>query len=177
MQTLIDGLVDLLGWHLEHGPESGGHGWGEVGDVIDLVLVQADARYQCHLYLIGREYAQGQRMTVGPRLLGGGEQAGDVVAGMRVIGREVSVVHVEFAYGHAVGEGRPFAVKAAVVGHAKEASAAVVGVGIAEGEEAGVAHRRAVDRGEGDRGVVDDAIADHLDDIRVGRLVVGGELG
>ena len=76
MQALVDGLVDLLGWHLEHGSESGGYGRGEVGDVVDLVLVQADARYQRHLHLVGREYAQGQRMTVGPRLLGGGEQPG-----------------------------------------------------------------------------------------------------
>ena len=110
-------------------------------------------------------------------LLGGGEQAGDVVAGMRVIGCEIGVVHVEFAHGHAVGEGRPLAVEAVVVGHAEEASAAVVGMGVAQGEEAGVAHGRPVDRGEGDRGIVDDAIADHLDDVRVGRLVVGGELG
>ena len=86
-------------------------------------------------------------MTVGPCLLGGGEQAGDVVAGMRVVGCEIGVVHVEFAHGYAVGEGSPLAVEAAVVGHAKEASAAVVGMGVAEGEEAGVAHWRAIDRG------------------------------
>ena len=88
-------------------PESGGHGWGEVGDVVDFVLVQANARHQRHLYLVGREDAQGQRVAVGPRLLGSGEQAGDVVAGMRVVGREVGVVHVEFAHGYAVGERRP----------------------------------------------------------------------
>ena len=177
MQALIDGLVDLRGWHLEHGPQPGGHGRGEVGDVVDLVLVQANARYQRHLHLIGREYAQGQRAAVGTCLLGGGEQAGDVVAGMRVVGREVGVVHVEFAHGNPVGEGGPLAVEATVVGHAKEAGTAVAGMGVAEGEEAGVAHRRAVDCGEGDCGVVDDAIANHLGDICVERLVVGGELG
>ena len=103
--------------------------------------------YQRHLHLVGREDAQGQCAAVGPRLLGGGEETGDVVAGMRVVGREVSVVHVEFAHGYAVGEGRPLAVEAAVIGHAKEATAAVVGMGIAQGEEAGVAHGRAIDRG------------------------------
>ena len=96
---------------------------------------------------------------------------------MRVIGREIGVVHVEFAHGYAVGESGPFAVEAAVIGHAEEAGTAAVGMGVAEGEEASVAHRQPIDRSEGDRGVVNDAIADHLDDIRVGRLVVGSELG
>ena len=66
---------------------------------------------------------------------------------MRVVGREVSVVHVEFAHGHAVGESGPLAVEAAVVSHAEKAGTAVVGVGVAEGEEAGVAHGWAIDRG------------------------------
>ena len=118
-----------------------------MGDVVDFVLVQTNARHQRHLYLVGREYAQGQCAAVGPRLLGGGEQAGDVVAGMRVVGCEIGVVHVEFAHGNPVGQGRPLAVEAAVVGHAKEASAAIVGMGIAQGEEAGVAHWWPVDRG------------------------------
>ena len=48
---------------------------------------------------------------------------------------------------------------------------------VGQGQEAGVAHGLAIDGGDGDSGVVDEAIADHCDDLGVGFPVVGGHLG
>ena len=60
------------------------------------------------------------------------EQAGDVVAGVRVVGGKICVVHVELAHGDAIGQGRPLAVEGAIVGGAEETSATVMRVRVAK---------------------------------------------
>ncbi|CKS76222.1 Uncharacterised protein [Mycobacterium tuberculosis] len=43
MQGLADRVVDGLLVEPQHGPDAGGHRRAQVGDMVDLVLVQADS--------------------------------------------------------------------------------------------------------------------------------------
>ena len=79
---------------------------------------------------------------------------------------------VELAYGDAVGQRRPLAMKGAIRGQAEEGGAATDGVRITECQAPGVDHRGPVQRRQGDGGVVDDAVAHHLQ-----RFVVDGGIG
>ena len=51
-------------------------------------------------------------------MLGNGEQTGDIVTGVRVVGGEIGIVHVEPAHGDAIGQSCPFAVEGTIVGGA-----------------------------------------------------------
>ena len=94
-----------------------------MGDVVDLVLVQADRAHQVDVDLVaGGEPAQ----QVGAGLaeaLRDREDRRDVVAGMAVVGGEEGVVHVELAHRGAVRPGRPFRADAHAVGHAEHRGA------------------------------------------------------
>ena len=71
-------------------------------------------------------------------------------------------MHVELAHRDPVGEGRPLAVKACLGRQAEQAGALLSRVRVPEGEDSSIAHRSAVDGGDGDGGIVDETIADHL---------------
>ena len=64
----------------------------------------------------------------------------------------------------------------ALLARAEEAGALVVRVRVAQSQQAGIAHGLAVDRGDGDGGIVDEAVADHFEDVGVGLGVGGGHL-
>ena len=53
LQGLTDGLVDGVDVEPQHGAQPGGNRRTEVRDVVDLVLVQADALHQVDLNLVG----------------------------------------------------------------------------------------------------------------------------
>ena len=165
MEALVDRLEDLFRRHPQHGADSRGDRGGEVGDVVDFVFVQADPGHKRHLCFVGGGDSQGKFPPAAPGLLRDREEAGDGVAGMGIVRGEVAVVHVQLAHGHPVGEGRPLAVEAALAADSEQRGAGPFRVGVAEGEQAGVAHRVAVDGGDGDRGVVDEAVADHPGDL------------
>src|SRR5699024_705158 len=80
----------------------------QVGDVVDLVLVQADRAHQVHLQLVPGGDAADQIVAGAAGVLGDREDRGDVVPGMGVVGGEERVVVVQLAHGHAVGPCGPF---------------------------------------------------------------------
>ena len=62
-----------------------------------------------------RHHKAAQQVRAGPaHLLRHREQGGNVIARMRIIRGEKSIVHVEFTHGHAVGPGGPLAVENAL---------------------------------------------------------------
>ena len=148
-----------------------------MGDVVDLVLVQRDRAYQVDLdFVAGGDRAQ-QRGTVPPGLLRHRQQRRDVVAGMAVLGGQESVVVVQLAHRRAVGPGRPFGMHPHVRRAAEQRGAARPGMGQRLVPRAN--DRVPVDRGDGDRRVVDHPVDDHLGHLgqhvhRVGRD--GGDL-
>ena len=115
VQCLADSLVDRLDIEAEHRADSGGGRGAEVGDVVDLVLVQADRSNEVDLDLVsGREAAD----ECGPSsadVLGDREDRRNVVAGVRILGREEGVVVVELAHRDAVRPCGPLGARAAVV--------------------------------------------------------------
>ena len=88
----------------------------------------------------------------------------DVVAGMRVVGGEERVVHVELAHRGAVRPGRPFGADALAWRHAEHRRAVLARMASAMCARATRPGRR-VDRGDRHRGVVDDAVDDHRGDV------------
>ena len=77
-------------------------------DVVDLVLVQANALHEVDLdFVAGRKPAH-ERMAIEAAMLRHGQDRRDVVAGVRIIGGEERVVKVELAHGDAVRPRRPF---------------------------------------------------------------------
>ena len=111
VQRLADRLEDRLGREAQQGADAGGGRGAEMGDVVDLVAVQADRAREVDLDLVAGRDASDQIVTgqaVGAsRVLGDGRDRRDVVAGMRVLGREKGVVVVELADRDSVGPRRP----------------------------------------------------------------------
>jgi hypothetical protein len=146
-----------------------------MGDVVDLVLVQADAFHEIDLNLVAGGDASGECRARQAAMLRHGKDRRDVVARMRIVGGEEGVVEVEFAHRHAVGPCRPFRRDALGGGKAEYGSAGQEGVSLRL--RPGARHRAAHQRCGGNRRIVDDAIADHLDHIGVERDVVCGDRG
>ncbi len=171
-----DGLEDRLDVEAEQGADAGGGGRAEVGDVVDLVLVQADRLDQVDLDLVAGGDAADQVRAAGADVLGDGQDRRDVVAGVGVVRGEEGVVVVEFAHGDAVGPGGPLGGDALLDAEDRGALAAGGGA-VGQGLGPGCDDRGAVQRGDGHRGVVDDAVDHHVGDL-VGDLDgVGGDLG
>ena len=144
--------------------------------MVDLVLVQADGAHEVDLDLVAGEDAAQERGAVRSRVLGDGEDRRDVVAGVRVVGGEEGVVVVELAHGHTVGPRGPVRADSLGLLEAEDGGTGAVGVGFrltARGDDG-----RAAEARDGDGGVVDDAVDDHVDGGLVeGSGGVGGKVG
>ena len=173
MHGLLHRLVNRVRVQPEHRAEAGSGGWAQVRDVILLVRVQADAAYEIHLDFVGDGEAVQEVCTVTSALLRHGEQRRNVIRRMRVIRREERVVHVEFAHRHAIGPRRPFALKTLLVGDAKDRRPARARM--RQRLRARIGDGGAIDGGDGDGGVVDDAVDDHLRDLRQQGSLVRGD--
>ena len=176
MQALADGLEDGLHVKAQQGADAGGGGRAEVGHMVNLVLVQADGLHQVHLdFVAGGNPAQKVRAG-GPGVLGHGEDRRDVVARVGVLGGEESVMVVQLAHGHAIGPGRPLGGN--LFRDAKDVGATAAGGGrVCQGLGTSCHDGAAVQGGDGHRGVVDDAVDDHVRRLGVDGDGVGGNLG
>jgi len=174
VERLTDGLEDRLLRQAEEGADTRGGARAEVGDVVDLVLVQADGAHEVDLDLVAGQQALEQLGTVGAGVLGDGEEGRDVVARVRVVGGEEGVVVVELAHGDAVGPGGPLGAVLLVGRQPEDGRAGRVRVRLglaARADDGG-----ATDARGRDGGVVDDAVDDHVDGPVVERAVLlGGE--
>ena len=94
--------------------------------------------------------------------------------GMAVFGGEEGVVVVEFPHRRAVGPGRPFRMHPHVGAEAEHGRAA--GAGVGQRLIARRRHRMAIDGGHRYRGVIDDAVDDHLGNGRLDLDRVGRHL-
>ena len=66
MKGLLDRLVDNLDVEVEHGPDTGGHRWAEVGYMVDFVFMETDRPYEVYLDLVGGDNALDQFGSVDP---------------------------------------------------------------------------------------------------------------
>jgi hypothetical protein len=143
--------------------------------VILLEFVQADRPHQIDLDFVTRGDAADQVLAGLLHGLRHRQDRRDVVAGMAVIGGKERVVIIQFAYCGAVCPCRPFGAYAACRCHAEHRSAAAARM--SQRHVTRRHHRTPVDRCNGNRGVVDDAIDDHRGDIAFDRDLVGGDRG
>ncbi len=175
VQRLLHGPEDHRLLQAEQRADAGGLRRTEMGDVVDPVLMQADRPHQVDLdFVPGRDAAN----EIFARLLHGlrhRQDRRDVVAGMRVVGGEEGIVHVELAHRRAVRPGRPFGTEA--LAGAQPEHGGAVPARMAARHVARRDHRMAVDRGHRHRGVVDDAVDDHLRDVALHRHAVGRHAG
>ncbi len=171
---LLDRLVDGLGRQPQQGTEAARGGGTEVGDVVDAVGVQADALHQGHVDLVPGDDPAEQVGAGASGVLGDREQRRDVVAWVGVVGSEVGVVEVEFTDGGAVRPRGPFR---GDTGAAAEEGSAGGRAPMGGGLGAGDGDRTALQRGDGDRGVVDHAVDGHGDAARVEFVGGGGDGG
>src|SRR5699024_5698019 len=109
-------------------------------------------------------------------VLGCRQDRRDVVSGVGIIRRQEGVVVVEFTNGDPVGPGCPFGRN--FVFHTKDRGTSPTGRGSVGG---GLRTCRddgfAVQRGDRHRGVIDDAVDDHVLDLVGHGNIVGGHLG
>ena len=146
-----------------------------MGDVVDLVLVQAHSLDEVDLDLVAGGDAVDEVLAADALVLGDCEHSRDVVTGMRVLCGEEGVVEIEFAHGHTVGPSGPFRGEAVAHRQAEDVGAGVERVGL--GLLASVGRSGAAHRGCCHGGVVDDAVDDHLGDVGVDRSRIGCDLG
>jgi hypothetical protein len=172
VQRLTDRGINRLYVEPEHRADAGGHRGAEMGDMVDLVLVQTDPTDEVDLDFVGGGDTTDQVRTVDTELLGDRDQGGNVVAGMGVLGGQEGVVEVEFTHSHPVGPGRPLRRVAAVDPEHLGAVSGAVCQRLGAGDGDGPAGHRC----RGHRGVVDDAVADHRFGLRRDRDRVGGDL-
>src|SRR5699024_8979824 len=88
--------------------QAGSSRWTQVGDVVNLMLVQTDRFDEVDLNFITGGDTTDQLMTGFLDVLGCGQDGGNVVAGVRVVGGQERVVVVEFTNGHSIGPCCPF---------------------------------------------------------------------
>jgi hypothetical protein len=132
-----------------------------MGDMIDLVLVQADAFHEIDLNLIARRKAASERGAIETAMLGDRQDWRDVVAGVRVIGSQKGVVKIQFAHRDAIGPGRPFRRDPLRLRQTKYGGPRLEGMCKRLRPRAG--YGTPCDRSRRHGGVVNDAVADHLD--------------
>jgi hypothetical protein len=79
-RALAHGLENGLHVQTEQGPDAGRRGGAKVGDMVDLVLMQADRLHQIHLDLIAGGDAADQVRPIGAHVLGDSQDRRNVVA-------------------------------------------------------------------------------------------------
>jgi hypothetical protein len=108
MQSLLDGLEDHFLLEPEQRANAGSGGGAEMGDVIHLMFMQANRAHQIHMQLIAGGQATDQIAPGFPHGLRHRKHWRDIIARVRVIGGEESIVHIQFAHCGAIGPGGPF---------------------------------------------------------------------
>src|SRR5581483_10773016 len=98
----------LLDRKPQRGADAAGSGRAKMGDVINLVRVQAHPRGQRDLDFVARGDAAEQVGAGTPAVLRDGENWRNVVCRMRIVRGEKSVVVIKLAHSDAVRPGRPF---------------------------------------------------------------------
>ena len=175
VKRLLHRLIDRLGRQSEQRADAGGGGRTEMGDVIDLVLVQANALHEIDLDFVGGGQPANEVRARQSAMLGDREHGGNVVAGMRIVRRQERVVEIELAHGNAIGPGRPFRRNALCPVQPEHRSPRPERMRL--GLRAGARDRAPRDRGRGNRGIVDHAIADHIRHVDLDGDGVGGDVG
>ncbi len=74
-----------------------------MSDVVDLALVQANALHQIDLNLVSSGKAADQIGATEAAMLGNRQDRRNVVARMRIVGGEESIVIVQLAHGDTIG--------------------------------------------------------------------------
>ena len=104
---LLDGLIDRFHRQTEHCSDSRRLRWAEMRDVVDSMLVKADGFNEIDLYLIAGNNTTNQIPSTFIHGLRYRKDRRDVVAGMRIISRQKSVMQIQFADSCAVRPGGP----------------------------------------------------------------------
>jgi hypothetical protein len=125
VQRLLHRLEDHLLLQPEQRTDARRRRRPEMGDVIHLVLMQADGAYQIHLNFVPGGDAANQVSTRLLHRLRDGQDRRDVVAGVRVVGGEEGVVHIQLAHRRAIRPGRPFRAEALRGRQAEDGGAAL----------------------------------------------------
>src|SRR5947208_1269945 len=133
-----------------------------MGDMVDFVLVQADALHEIDLDLIARGEAAHQLGAREAAMLRDRENGRNIVTGMRAIGGEECVVKIQLAHGYSVRPSSPFRRDTPIGGITIDCRSRFVRM--CAGLVASAYNGSTRDRSRGDRCVVYDSIADHLDD-------------
>lgn len=107
MQRLPDGLVDGFGVEAEQGADTGGSRGTEMGNVVDLVLVQRDCANEVDLNLVPGGQTADQIAPRAPGVLGDCEDRRNVVPRVGVLGGEERVVKVQFSHRYPIGPRGP----------------------------------------------------------------------
>ena len=84
-------------------------------------------------------------------------------------------MEIEFAHCRAVRPGRPFSTDGVIGWQAEQSRAAIAHMGVGHGPRR--FDRAAIERGDGDRRIVDDAVDDHVRRLGVDIDLVGGDRG
>ena len=95
VNDVVHGLVEDLGRQPQHRADAGHHAGGDVREVVDAVLVQANALRQAHIDLVRSRNAANEVLSIGPALLADRDDCRDHVAGMVHVDGEKRVVEIE----------------------------------------------------------------------------------
>jgi hypothetical protein len=175
VQRLLDGLIGGFHRQAERRADAGRGGRAQMGDMIDLVFVQADAFDQCDLNFVSGRQSTDEIGARSPAMLSRRENRRNIVSRMRIVGSQKGVVEIEFTHRHAVGPSRPLGRHHVVTGQSENRRAGLMPVRLRL--RTGVEYR-ASQQGRGrNGGVVDDAIADHLNDGRTDGHRISGDFG
>ena len=107
MQRLLHGLIDRLGRQVEKRADACCRRRPEMGDMVDLVLVQADAFHEIDLDFVARREAANEPAPSRPQCWASPGSAGYYRPDGN-IRRQKRVVKIEFAHRRAIGPCRPF---------------------------------------------------------------------
>ena len=176
MQSLLNGLEHHFLLEPEQRANARSGGGAEMGDVIHLMFMQANRAHQIHMEFVPCGQATDQITPGFSHGLRHCQHWRDIVAGVGVIGGEESIMHIQFAHGSAIRPGRPFRGDRGGSLHAEYLRATRL-LRMAKRHTARGDHRAAIDGGDGDRGVVDDPVDDHLLHRLFDRDLVHGDPG
>ena len=161
MQSLLDGLENHFLLQAEQRADAGRGGGAKMGDMVHLMFMQANRAHQINMQFITGRQATDKIAPGFPHGLRHRQHGRDIIAGVGVIGGEKRVVHIQFTDGGAIRPGRPFRGNRGGRFHAKHLRATCL-LRMAKRHAARRDHRAAIDGGDGDRGIVDDPVDDHL---------------